>query len=227
MASLIDRDFLLAGGLSRALAQAARDGLLRLTTEQERVASRDRMLAAGWQEGSDLWVFAYGSLMWNPAFHFIESRTATIHGFHRRFCLHSVVGRGTPELPGLMLGLDRGGSCRGIVLRIAAAQVHEELDIIWSREMVSDAYRPVWVQARTDAGPVPSIAFAIDESLPTYAGRLPIDEVARRIARASGPMGHCADYLFETVAHLEACGIRDRSLAQILSRVRQAGGSGD
>ena len=92
---------------------------------------------------------------------------------------------------------------------------------------LEDRLRHLLVQARTDAGPVPSIAFAIDESLPTYAGRLPIDEVARRIARASGPMGHCADYLFETVAHLEACGIRDRSLAQILSRVRQAGGSGD
>ncbi|MBP6813834.1 MAG: gamma-glutamylcyclotransferase [Burkholderiaceae bacterium] len=220
MTSLIDRDFLRGGGLSQALAQAERDGLLRLTSAPERQVSRDRMLALGWNPGTDLWIFAYGSLMWNPAFHFVESRTATIHGFHRRFCLHSQVGRGTSEIPGLMLGLDRGGSCRGIALRIAAAQVHEELDIIWSREMVAAAYRPVWVRARTQAGTLAAITFAIDESLPTYAGRLPLDEVARRIARASGPLGRCADYLAETVAHLEACGIHDRSLAQILRRVR-------
>ena len=224
MASLINREFLRDGGLSLALAQAERDGLLRLTSAQERAASRDRMLARGWHAGSDLWVFAYGSLMWNPAFHFTESRTATVHGFHRRFCLDSRVGRGTREVPGLMLGLDRGGSCRGIVLRIAAAQVHEELDIIWSREMVADAYRPVWVQARTQAGTLPAIAFAIDESLPSYTGRLPLDEVARRIARASGPLGHCADYLAETVAHLEASGIHDRSLAKILRAVSEVRG---
>lgn len=220
MASLIDREFLRSGGLSQALAQAERDGLLRLTTEQERRASRDRVLAGGWQPGNDIWVFAYGSLMWNPAFHFTESRTATVHGYHRRFCLNSKVGRGTSEVPGLMLGLDRGGSCRGIALRIAAAQAHEELDIIWSREMVADAYRPVWVHARTPHGTVAAIAFAIDETLPSYAGRLPLDEVARRIARASGPLGHCADYLAETVAHLEATGIHDRTLAAILKSVR-------
>ncbi|MBP8310668.1 MAG: gamma-glutamylcyclotransferase [Burkholderiaceae bacterium] len=223
MPPLIDREFLRGGGLSLALAQAERDGLLRLSSQQERRDSRDRLLACGWRPGNDVWVFAYGSLMWNPAFHFIESRTAKVHGFHRRFCLTSRVGRGTSEVPGLMLGLDRGGSCRGIVLRIDAAQVHEELDIIWSREMVADAYRPVWVRARTAAGTVPAITFAIDESLPTYAGRLPPDEVARRIARASGPLGRCTDYLAETVSHLEASGIHDRSLAEILRRVRDAG----
>lgn len=220
---MIDREFLRTGGLSAALAPAGRDGLLRLTTPEERERSRRDTLARG-APGGDVWVFAYGSLMWNPAFHYVEQREATIHGFHRRFCLIAPVGRGTRENPGLMLGLDRGGSCRGLALRIAAAQVVEELDIIWAREMVADGYRPVWLRARVRGGTIPVISFAIDRSLPTYAGRLTHEEVARRLATASGSLGTSADYLDDTVARLDELGIHDSALCALRTRVRQMRG---
>ncbi|MCG6874096.1 MAG: gamma-glutamylcyclotransferase [Betaproteobacteria bacterium] len=218
---MIDREFLRSGGLSRALADAEREGLLRLTTPEERQRSREELLARGASAGSDVWVFGYGSLMWNPAFRYAEERPAIVYGYHRRFCLIAPFGRGTRERPGLLLGLDRGGTCRGVAFRIAAAQVEEELDIIWAREKVADGYRPIWVHARTETGDLSAIAFAIDDSLPTYAGRLPQEEIARRIATASGKLGHCADYLEDTVTHLEERGIHDRALTAIRKRVRE------
>jgi len=220
--SLINREFLRAGGLSAALAEAERAGLLRLNTPEERLRSRRETLArGGWRDGDDVWVFGYGSLMWNPAFHFAERCLATIHGYHRSFCLSTPVGRGTPQHPGLLLGLDRGGSCHGVLYRIAAGCVEEELDIVWSREMVAGSYRPVWVNARVQRAVRPAIAFAIDRSRPTYAGRLGLDEVAGRIASAAGMIGRCVDYLEETVAHLDELGIHDRSLHAVRARVRR------
>lgn len=218
--SPIDRDFLRNGGLTRLLREAAGQGLLRLTTPGERRRVREQLLTHRARADADVWVFAYGSLMWNPAFHYAEARPATVHGYHRRFCLHSPVGRGTREQPGLMLGLERGGSCRGIVFRIEASRAREELDVILARELVADAYRPIWVRARTAGAVRPAIAFAIDETLPSYAGRLSEEETARRIAAASGALGHNADYLEDTVVHLQALGVRDRSLEAVRDRVR-------
>jgi cation transport protein ChaC len=216
----IDRDFLRRGGLTRMLDEAAGQGLLRLTSPDERRGVRERLLSRRASADEDVWVFAYGSLMWNPAFHFAQTQPATVHGYHRRFCLNSPVGRGTPERPGLMLGLERGGSCRGIAFRIEAAKAPEELDVILARELVAHAYRAIWVRVRMAGEVRPAIAFAIDETLPTYAGRLPDEETARRIATASGALGHNADYLEDTVAHLDALGLRDRSLEAIRDRVR-------
>ena len=194
---------------------------MRLTTADERLRSRKAVLARGAHPGTDVWVFAYGSLMWNPAFHYAEERAAIVHGYHRRFCLVANFGRGSRARPGLLLGLARGGTCRGTAFRIAAAQVEEELDIIWAREKVADGYQPIWVRIKTESGTIPAIAFAIDESLPTYAGRMSQEEVARRIAAASGSLGHCADYLEDTVAHLEERGVYDRALTAIRKRVRE------
>ncbi len=220
--SLINREFLRAGGLSAALAGAERAGLLRLSTPEERLRSRREALAhGGWREGDDVRVFGYGSLMWNPAFHFAERGLATVYGYHRSFCLSTPVGRGTPQHPGLMLGLDRGGSCHGVLYRIEAGCVEEELDILWSREMIAGSYRPVWVNARAQGAVHPAIAFAIDRSRRTYTGRLGLDEVARRIATAAGALGRNVDYLEETVAHLDELGIHDRGLHAVCTRVRQ------
>jgi len=217
---MIDREFLRSGGLSKALGEAGRAGLLRLTTPEERLRVRERLLAEARRHGPQLWVFAYGSLMWNPAFHHAEARAATVYGYHRRFCLQVLIGRGSRQNPGLLLGLERGGSCRGVAFRIAQRQATQELDIILAREMVADGYRPVWVRARMPGRRVAAIAFAIDETAPTYAGRLGFEQTARRIASARGAFGHCADYLEDTVAHLEARGIHDRGLAAMRERVR-------
>src|ERR671919_396173 len=142
---------------------AADHGLIRMLSEEELAASLGGMV-----EGADLstgvWVFGYGSLIWNPAFHFTDRVVGTVYGFHRRFCLWTHLGRGCPERPGLVLGLERGGSCRGAVFHIAPEVVEEELAIVWRREMISGAYVPRWVDVHTALGTVPAITFVINQA---------------------------------------------------------------
>ena len=190
-------------------------------SDEELRASRQQALA-GHPPGADLAVFAYGSLIWNPAFHFAAREIAHIHGFHRRFCLWTQLGRGSPEQPGLMLGLDTGGSCRGVLYTVAAAQIDCELEIVWRREMVTAAYRPCWVVARTPTGRRRAIAFLINHAHPRYAGHLPEAAIVETLAHACGPLGHCAEYLFRTTEHLEELGIHDRSLRRLSRLVREA-----
>lgn len=170
--------------------------------------------------GGDVWVFGYGSLIWNPAFHFVEQRTARVHGYHRRFCLWSPLGRGTSENPGLMLGLEPGGACRGVIFRIAEKAVKTELDILWRREMFTNAYCPTWVSAWVHGKPTSAITFVVNRKTRRYTGRLSDDKAVRHIATASGPLGPCREYLFETVAHLAELGIRDRRLEAMAEKVR-------
>lgn len=187
--------------------------------DAERNASlRDTLLAA--PAAGDVWVFGYGSLIWNPAFHFVEKRTARINGYHRRFCLWTQLGRGSPDNPGLMLGLERGGACRGVMYRISEEAVETELDILWRREMFTGAYCPTWVSARSGDLAIPAVTFVINRDNRRYAGRLSEDTVIRHLATAEGPMGPCRDYLFETVEHLAALGIRDRRLEAMARKVR-------
>ena len=194
---------------------------IRALSEEELRASRRAMLAEH-PPGEDLPIFAYGSLIWNPAFHFAGRELAHVHGYHRRFCLWTSIGRGTPERPGLMLGLDTGGSCRGVLYTIAAADIESELEIVWRREMVTAAYRPTWVAARTAAGPRRAIAFLINHGHERYAGRLDDAAIVRSIAHACGPLGACAEYLFNTTEHLDALGIVDRSLRRLSRLVKEA-----
>ncbi|HEY9569316.1 MAG TPA: gamma-glutamylcyclotransferase [Thalassobaculum sp.] len=174
----------------------------------------------GRPEGS-VWLFGYGSLIWNPAFDYAEKRPATVHGLHRRFCLQTHLGRGSRERPGLVLALDRGGSCRGVVFRIAPENVESELDIVWRREMISHSYRPTWVTAQTSDGPVRAIGFAINRSHERYTGALPEETVAETIAHAAGFLGPCCDYLFNTVEHLDELGMPDAGLTRLARRVRE------
>jgi cation transport protein ChaC len=166
-----------------------------------------------------VWVFAYGSLMWNPEIGFAEARPGVLHGYHRSFCLYSRDYRGTPERPGLVLGLDRGGSCRGIVYRLGPERVGEALDRIWAREMTGMVYRMRRVTVRTAGGAVTAQACVVRRDSPDYAGRLAPEEAARLLAAAVGGRGTGRDYLANTVAHLAALGIRDRLLQQIAARV--------
>jgi cation transport protein ChaC len=169
--------------------------------------------------GEPVWVFAYGSLMWNPEISFAEARPGFLHGYHRSFCLYSRDYRGTPERPGLVLGLDRGGSCRGIVYRLPPDRLGETLDRIWAREMTGRVYRMHRVAVRTPQGPVAAHACVVRRASPDYAGRLAPDEVARVLAGAVGGRGSGRDYLANTVRHLEELGIRDGSLHRIAARV--------
>ena len=212
----LTREAILGDSL-RALVQAS-DPQARLLSVEEQRASLQAALAER-PEGGDVWLFAYGSLIWNPLIHYVEKRVGTVHGYHRCFCLWSHIGRGTKAKPGLMLGLERGGACRGIAYRIAEAQAAEELEVVWRREMLTGAYAPRWVTAVTKEGPLQAIAFLINRNHERYAGRLPEDRIIATIAEAQGPLGACATYLFNTVAHLEDLGIRDRRLARLRDRV--------
>ena len=175
-----------------------------------------------------LWVFAYGSLLWNPELEPSETRLATVRGWHRRFCLWQWRHRGSRDRPGLMLALDTGGACRGAVHRVDGPEVEEKLLPVWRRELRGDGYRPRAVTAITDAGPVPAVAFVVNRAGPRYAGRLAETRVARHIASACGAKGPSAEYLRRLVLTLEGLGIRDRQvwrLQRAVSRCLAAGGS--
>ncbi len=170
-------------------------------------------------KGENFWVFGYGSLMWNPGFPHLAVRQALLHGYHRRFCVYSHRYRGTPERPGLVLGLDRGGACHGMVFLAPAEEAAAVMDYLWEREMVTGVYEPRWLSVRTPEGPVSALGFVVDPRHPQYTGKMPADWVARLIVQGRGHRGPCSEYLVETDRHLRALGIVDRSLAQLIRLV--------
>jgi glutathione-specific gamma-glutamylcyclotransferase len=209
-------------GTFHASVRAGLGPSVRFATDAERNAQVGAILAQAPRPGR-VWVFAFGSLIWNPAFHFVERRTARIHGFHRQFCLWARAGRGSPEKPGLMLSLVPGGSCTGVAYRLARRAAATELDVLWRREMATMAYRPVWTTAHTPEGPEPAIAFSANPQHERYVPGLEEAAVARYLATGAGVMGRCCDYLFDTVAHLRQLGIRDRRLEALEARVKAHG----
>jgi len=192
-----------------------------LMSEEAREASRKEVHESV-EPGQDVWVFGYGSLMWNPAIHVAESRIARIEGYSRAFCLTLSMGRGTPEKPGLMLGLDEGGTCHGIAHRIAAENVESELTVLWHREMLSGSYAPSWLQADIrDLGEAKVLTFVIKRDHPRYEGILDDETVAARIAGGEGILGTNRDYLFRTAEHLRSLGIAEDYVDRLDRRVRE------
>lgn len=170
----------------------------------------------------DFWIFAYGSLMWDPGFAHLEARPARLIGWHRAFCLYSERYRGTPERPGLVLGLDRGGSCLGRAYKVAAADGPAVAAYLDHRELLGGAYDPRWVEIRFEDGRrVRAYAYVIDRTCPQYAGRLEPGRVAEVIARAAGERGSNVDYLVNTVRHLDELGIVESALHDVLERVQR------
>ncbi|MFZ4758786.1 MAG: gamma-glutamylcyclotransferase [Burkholderiaceae bacterium] len=223
MASLqLTRDSILDGTLHTSVRAILGPEAV-FMSDDERAAQIDAMLATCPRPGP-VWVFAFGSLIWNPAFHFAERRVARVHGWHRRFCLWVRAGRGSPERPGLMLSLESGGSCCGVVYRLAPGTERTELDVLWRREMFTHAYRPVWTRAVTPDGEAPAIAFAVNRDHDRYVPGLDADTVAAHLAEAAGPLGRGCDYLFDTVAHLRELGVRDRALETLVDKVRACRG---
>ncbi len=176
----------------------------------------------------DLWVFAYGSLMWDPGFHFAELRLAALAGWRRRFAYRITGGRGTPEQPALMLSLEPGdGTCRGLAFRIEAAAVESESACIWRREMVRGGYRPTWLPLATPQGPVQAVVFAANTDHPEHIAELPPAETAAIIARAAGPLGSNRDYLEQLARQLGRLGLADDYVAALHRRVSALpGGTG-
>ncbi len=175
--------------------------------------------------GRELWVFAYGSLMWRPEFPVAERRPGTVRGFHRRFCLLQRRFRGTPERPGFVLALDRGGLCRGMAFRLPDAEIRGALMPVWRREMRGRGYVARWLPVTTEAGTVSALTFLVNRASERYSGRLSDDAIADGIAAACGHVGPSAEYLFRTVEACERLGIRDRHLwslqALVAERLRE------
>lgn len=184
------------------------------------LARRKQALIDSLAPGEDFRIFGYGSLMWEPGFDFLEARPARLHGWHRAFCMYSFRYRGTPERPGLVLGLDRGGSCRGIAFRVAAARAEEVIDYLWGREMLNGIYEPRLLSVHMAGEKVGCHAFVADRGHEQYAGGLPMSEVERIIRVSVGERGANVDYLASTVRHLDEMGIENGPLHRLLERLR-------
>jgi glutathione-specific gamma-glutamylcyclotransferase len=174
----------------------------------------------------DLWVFGYGSLMWRPGFDFVERVDAHLVGAHRALCVYSFVHRGTPERPGLVLGLDRGGSCHGVAFRVAASARGHTIAYLRAREQVTAVYREstrrVWLK-NDPSRPVSALCYIVDRSHVQYAGRLPLAEQLHLVRQGHGQSGPNRDYVLATVAALEGMGLRETELHILAERLKHAG----
>jgi glutathione-specific gamma-glutamylcyclotransferase len=189
----------------------------------EALDASHRAMLAGLGDGSDLWIYSYGSLMWDPGFHFDEVRRADLRGHRRRFLFRTLLGRGSPDLPGLMLSLEPGpGTCRGLVFRIPGAARHAESACLWRREMIRGSYCPALMPVSTPQGEVQALVFAANHAHPDHVGELPLHEAATIIAHAAGFLGTNRQYLEQLAQQLHNLGIDDDYVAQLLQQVQAA-----
>jgi cation transport protein ChaC len=164
----------------------------------------------------DLWVFAYGSLLWRPGFGYLQRLPARLYGYHRSLCVWSHTHRGTEHQPGMVLGLDRGGSCRGCVYQVAASQTLRVSRYLFAREMPTPVYHACFHPVQLQSGQrVQALTFIVDRQSPQYAGRLSATQIARHLRQARGISGSSRDYLTNTIEHLELLGLHDPHLSEI------------
>lgn len=174
-------------------------------------------------QAGDLWVFGYGSLIWDPGFDFAERRLATLGGYRRSFCMASVRYRGTPEAPGLVLALDAEteATCVGVAYRVGAADREAVLEYLRARELIMYAYTEAFLPLRLDDGAaVEAVVYVMDRTHPQYRGGLSLEDQAAVIARAVGPRGPNAEYLVNTIESLKALGLSDPDLDRLEELVR-------
>ena len=176
----------------------------------------------------DLWVFGYGSLMWRPGFEYADKVPARLIGEHRALCVYSFDHRGTPEKPGLVLGLDRGGACRGIAFRVAPKLREAAIEYLRAREQTTHVYREVmrsvWLNNSSQQR-VSALTYVADRSHVQYAGRLPLNEQLRIVRQGHGRSGNNRDYVLATVKEMQRLGIRDTDLQTLASRLKGSHGS--
>jgi glutathione-specific gamma-glutamylcyclotransferase len=187
------------------------------------MSAKQRSQPSSGHSDDDLWVFGYGSLMWRPGFDFIEQVPARLIGEHRALCVYSFDHRGTPEKPGLVLGLDRGGACRGIAFRVAAKHRAATVDYLREREQTTHVYREVmrsvWLENEARER-VSAMAYVVDRGHVQYAGRLTLTEQVRYVRQGHGRSGNNRDYVLSTVKSIEAQGLRDQQLHQLADLLR-------
>ncbi|MDA7792243.1 gamma-glutamylcyclotransferase [bacterium] len=214
----VTRESLANGAVAKMVAERADDTTF-VASDDDLLASRRALIPDDF-DCQDIWVFGYGSLIFNPVLDHTKKLTARAYGHHRRFCLWTRIGRGSPDCPGLVLALDHGGSCTGVAFKLRPENAISEIDLLWRREMISMAYRARWMRLHTDEGVKTGIAFIALPGRPNYAQPMELDDEAGVIATASGFIGHCRDYLFDTVDGLHNHGIRDRHLENLVAAVK-------
>ena len=204
-----------------ALLARERDGAEACIATEDQLLESRRLVIADDADVSDFWVFGYGSLIYNPIIDHKQSAIASIYGYHRRFCLWTKIGRGSPDCPGLVLSLDRGGSCKGVAFQLNPQNAIAELDLLWRREMMTMAYQPRLLSLHTDIGLKRGIAFVANPTRPAYAQPMPFEATVEVVAHAAGFNGLCREYLYDTVKGMQASGIRDHQLEKLATAVQQ------
>jgi cation transport protein ChaC len=221
---VLKREELTAERIEQIVRDARAAGYHFFLSAEERAASLREALSR-YAPDEEAWIFAYGSLMWNPALEYAETIPCHVEGWRRSFCFWTPLGRGTPERPGLMLALEKGGECKGIAYRLAPHQRESELTILWNREMLAGIYVPQWVPTTLQDGrTVTAVTFVVDPGHCQYCGDLPLDKVAHHLAFAEGRRGTNRDYLANTAAHARALGIHDPYIEDMVARVAQLRG---
>lgn len=214
---VLTRDFLMKADCKTAFG-AIEESLL--WTPEQRSASLAATLACR-PDQSPVWLFGYGSLMWNPAFEFEESAPGTLVGWHRAFCLRLTAGRGTACRPGRMLALKEGGRTTGLAYRLPEAILEEELTLVWKREMITGCYLPTWCKLELDDGrTVNVLVFIMDPRHPLYEADTRAETIAPLIGSASGPLGTNAQYLFSLEQEMKNRGMQDDRMSELANQVR-------
>lgn len=192
--------------------------------DPQRMLERTR---ADWQRhvgpGADLWIFGYASLIWRPDFQPAERHATRVHGWHRALAMWSRVNRGTPERPGLVFALLAGGSCQGVVYRVPRRDTEAVFEQLWAREMPSGVYDPRWLPCPTPRGSVPALAFTLSRRSPAYTGALHATQYQDIFRHARGRYGSTLDYARQTLDSLQAHGVRDRRLENLLRHAPEQG----
>ena len=186
----------------------------------EALVESQRMIMASAPTGG-VWVFGFGSLMWNPCFSFTDHRPATITGYERKFHILSTKARGTPDKPGLGLCLEKANrECCGVAYLLRDDELEHSLDALWRREMTTGIYEPAWCEIGFKTGDVTlAITFIVNHTNRQYIGPMPVQQMAAIIARASGEYGTCRDYLSMTIAVMSELGVHDLELDELLREV--------
>lgn len=216
----INRESLLNGDMQR-LAES-RPGLINLMPDDVREKLvRDTIAAA--PDKSEFRVFAYGSLIWNPAIEIESIYKCSIEGYHRSFCFWTVLGRGSEDQPGLMMGLESGGCCDGVAYSIAPEKLETELDLLFRREMMSYVYKPTWVKAKYQDKNLnigdDMLTFVVDPENDRFCGDIDEQTIIKSLALAEGPIGRNCDYLFQLVEHLQRLGFEDPQMTDLARKV--------
>ncbi|KOC91958.1 gamma-glutamylcyclotransferase [Winslowiella iniecta] len=215
---MLTRDFLLKADCKTAFG-SIEESLL--WTCEQRAASLAAALTCR-PDNSPVWIFGYGSLMWNPIFESDEVASGTLQGWHRAFCLRLTAGRGTHHQPGRMLALKEGGNTSGLAFRLPEEKLYEELELLWKREMITGCYLPTWCELALDDGrKVTALVFVMDPRHPLYESDSCATTIAPLIAHASGPLGTNAQYLYSLDQELKNRGMHDDCLTDLVQQVRE------